>query len=161
VRSHFLFGTALSGFGSRDPAAAAKYQQFILTHFNTVVFENEMKWYWNEREPGRLNFGAADGLLRWDLRAAKHAWVGVDDGLPSVKIDAMATSLAWPLGTVSALATAPPPRPGTRRPPATAAWRGSRASPSSPTRRAPNGSPVNSGIRPHPPRAASPAAPAR
>ena len=41
--------------------------------------------------------GTADGLLRWDLRAATHTWVGVDDGLPSLRIETMASSPAGAL----------------------------------------------------------------
>jgi hypothetical protein len=44
-------------------------------------------------QSGRWIFGGtADGLLRWDLRSATHTWVGVDDGLPSTRIEAMGTS---------------------------------------------------------------------
>ena len=39
------------------------YRQFILDHFNTLVCENEMKWYATEAERGHVDYAPADALL--------------------------------------------------------------------------------------------------
>ena len=57
----FPFGAALSPTVLRD----AKYQEFFLSHFNWAVFENEMKWYSNERRRGREDYSRADAMVAW------------------------------------------------------------------------------------------------
>ena len=63
-RHSFLFGTAIA----YAPFAGAgdfgrSYRQFILNHLNTLVCENEMKWYATEAERGREDYSQADALL--------------------------------------------------------------------------------------------------
>jgi ligand-binding sensor domain-containing protein len=51
---------------------------------------------------GRWLFvGTDDGLLRWDVRAGTHTWVGVEDGLPSRVVEALATTPAGALWTAT------------------------------------------------------------
>lgn len=63
-RHEFLFGTAIAHRPFADPSeTGARYRKFILEHFNTLVCENEMKWYATEVERGRENYAPADALL--------------------------------------------------------------------------------------------------
>ena len=57
----FPFGAAINGILLRN----AQYREFFKSHFNWAVFENESKWYSNERTPGQEDYEVADALFRW------------------------------------------------------------------------------------------------
>jgi GH35 family endo-1,4-beta-xylanase len=57
----FPFGAAMSWVLLRNE----RYAEFFRDHFNWAVFENESKWYSNERIQGREGYRAADALLTW------------------------------------------------------------------------------------------------
>ena len=61
TRHAFSFGAALSPTILRD----ASYQKFFLAHFNSAVFENDMKWYSNEGRRGVEDYSRADAMLSW------------------------------------------------------------------------------------------------
>jgi endo-1,4-beta-xylanase len=61
VRKAFPFGGAVG----RASLGNAKFQEFFKDHFNYAVFENETKWYANERTPGRENYADADAMFAW------------------------------------------------------------------------------------------------
>lgn len=66
TRSHFHFGTCIAARWIRAESEDARhYQQFIRDHFNTLVCENEMKWYATERERGGVSYEDADLLMRF------------------------------------------------------------------------------------------------
>ncbi|MFZ0959580.1 MAG: endo-1,4-beta-xylanase [Terriglobia bacterium] len=63
-RHSFLFGTAIAYTPFADSGDYGRhYRQFILDHFNTLVCENEMKWYATEAERGHVDYAPADALL--------------------------------------------------------------------------------------------------
>jgi|SaaInlStandDraft_1057018.scaffolds.fasta_scaffold05522_3 endo-1,4-beta-xylanase len=69
-KHHFEFGTAINwtGFISNDrttPAEQDRYQKIILENFNSVVHENAMKWYANEKKQGVLTFSKPEAMLNW------------------------------------------------------------------------------------------------
>ena len=57
----FPFGAAMSWALLRNE----RYAEFFKSHFNWAVFENETKWYSNERAQGRETYRTADALLDW------------------------------------------------------------------------------------------------
>ncbi|PKA51051.1 hypothetical protein AXF42_Ash007708 [Apostasia shenzhenica] len=60
ISRDFPFGSAIS----KTIIGNSKYQQrWFLDRFNAAVFENELKWYATEPEPGELNYTLADELL--------------------------------------------------------------------------------------------------
>jgi GH35 family endo-1,4-beta-xylanase len=60
----FLFGTAIAYAPFADAGEAGQhYRRFMLEHFNSLVCENEMKWYATEAERGREDYAPADALL--------------------------------------------------------------------------------------------------
>jgi GH35 family endo-1,4-beta-xylanase len=61
ARQAFPFGSAISAAFLRNP----QWQESFKSHFNYAVFENETKWYSNERAPGRISYRDADALLAW------------------------------------------------------------------------------------------------
>ncbi len=61
TRKAFPFGAAVSTALLRN----AQYRDFFKAHFNWAVFENESKWYSNERVQGRDDYGAADAMFQW------------------------------------------------------------------------------------------------
>lgn len=61
TRQAFPFGGAMSWVLLRNE----QYAEFFKDHFNWAVFENESKWYSNERSQGREGYQAADALLAW------------------------------------------------------------------------------------------------
>lgn len=70
IRHAFEFGTAINNkaFVPNDRISEAdreKYKQILKANFNSVVHENEMKWYSNEKERGKLTFDDADAMLDW------------------------------------------------------------------------------------------------
>ncbi len=60
-RKAFPFGAAINGLLLRN----AQYREFFKSHFNWAVFENESKWYSNERSPGQEDYSMADALYEW------------------------------------------------------------------------------------------------
>jgi GH35 family endo-1,4-beta-xylanase len=68
-RHGFLFGTAIAHAPFADPGDDGRhYRQFILDHFNALVCENEMKWYFTEVERGHVDYAPADALLAFAER---------------------------------------------------------------------------------------------
>ncbi len=61
VRKAFPFGGAMG----RAIVGNAQFQEFFKDHFNYAVFENETKWYANERRPGQPNYATADAMFAW------------------------------------------------------------------------------------------------
>lgn len=61
IRQAFPFGSAMSRALLRNE----RYADFFKAHFNWAVFENESKWYSNERFQGRNNYRDADAMLAW------------------------------------------------------------------------------------------------
>lgn len=61
VRKAFPFGAAISRAILGNP----RLQEFFKDHFNWAVFENESKWYANERSPGRADYATADAMFAW------------------------------------------------------------------------------------------------
>ncbi|UCD51189.1 MAG: endo-1,4-beta-xylanase, partial [Phycisphaerales bacterium] len=61
TRQAFPFGSAMSAALLRN----AQYRDFFKAHFNWAVFENESKWYSNERRPGRDDYSRADAMVQW------------------------------------------------------------------------------------------------
>ena len=59
--SSFAIGSCMSEHGLRDP----RYRQFFAEHFTFAVFENELKWAKMESARGRIEYAAADEMLRW------------------------------------------------------------------------------------------------
>lgn len=57
----FPFGSAMGGTLLRN----AQYRDFFKAHFNWAVFENESKWYSNERRPGQDDYSRADAMVQW------------------------------------------------------------------------------------------------
>lgn len=70
TRHHFQFGTAIMhrAFVPNDRMSEADqetYKRTVLENFNSVVHENEMKWYANERQMGTISYAHADAMLDW------------------------------------------------------------------------------------------------
>lgn len=61
TRKAFPFGSAMSPAVLRD----ARYAEFFKAHFNWAVFENQSKWYGNERMQGKEDYATADAMLQW------------------------------------------------------------------------------------------------
>ncbi|MBN1123967.1 MAG: endo-1,4-beta-xylanase, partial [Sedimentisphaerales bacterium] len=61
TRQAFPFGSAMSWTLLRNE----RYAEFFKNHFNWAVFENESKWYSNERIQGQDDYQTADALLTW------------------------------------------------------------------------------------------------
>ncbi|RPJ36220.1 MAG: endo-1,4-beta-xylanase [Planctomycetaceae bacterium] len=61
IRKAFPFGAAMSTALLRN----AQYGEFFKSHFNWAVFENESKWYSNERVRGKDDYAAADAMCQW------------------------------------------------------------------------------------------------
>lgn len=57
----FPFGAAISSQVLRNE----QYREFFLARFNWAAFENEMKWYSNERRQGQEDYATADAMLAW------------------------------------------------------------------------------------------------
>jgi len=71
-RHAFPFGTAFNwrGFFENSDLSAeqrAKYLEVLEANFNSVVHENELKWYHNEGEKDRITFEHADRMTEWAL----------------------------------------------------------------------------------------------
>lgn len=70
ARHHFQFGTAINrnGFVANDVMSTTDqetYKRTVLANFNSVVHENAMKWYSNEKQQDQQTFGDADAMLEW------------------------------------------------------------------------------------------------
>jgi endo-1,4-beta-xylanase len=61
VRRTFPFGAAMGRAILGNP----QFQEFFKDHFNYAVFENETKWYANERRPGQPDYAGPDAMLTW------------------------------------------------------------------------------------------------
>ncbi|MQL85530.1 hypothetical protein Taro_018056 [Colocasia esculenta] len=61
VSKDFPFGSAISKTILGNPG----YQAWFVERFNAAVFENELKWYATEPDPGRLNYTVADQMLEF------------------------------------------------------------------------------------------------
>ncbi|KAG0491584.1 hypothetical protein HPP92_004627 [Vanilla planifolia] len=61
IAKDFPFGSAIA----KTILGNSKYQDWFVERFNAAVFENELKWYATEPEPGRLNYTVADAMLRF------------------------------------------------------------------------------------------------
>lgn len=61
TRKAFPFGAAINGGIVRN----AQYQEFFKSHFNWAVFENESKWYSNQRVPDQDYYAVADAMAKW------------------------------------------------------------------------------------------------
>jgi GH35 family endo-1,4-beta-xylanase len=86
VMKEFNFGTNAPGtqnlYFTDNPSAdsdAAKFQRFILDHFNMLVPSNAGKWVYHETEPGRVSMEYADAILafakRHGLRGRMHTLI--------------------------------------------------------------------------------------
>ncbi|XP_026657966.2 endo-1,4-beta-xylanase 5-like [Phoenix dactylifera] len=62
----FPFGSAIAS----TIVGNLPYQAWFLERFNAAVFENELKWYTTEPQPGKLNYTLADEMLEF-IRANK------------------------------------------------------------------------------------------
>jgi endo-1,4-beta-xylanase len=60
-RKAFPFGAAMNGFLISN----TQYREFFKSHFNWAVFENESKWYSNEKISGQEDYKTADTLCQW------------------------------------------------------------------------------------------------
>ncbi len=66
TRHDFQFGTALAHAPWADATdAGERYRDFILRHFNSLVCENEMKWYAVSAAGPAEDYAPADQLLAW------------------------------------------------------------------------------------------------
>ena len=61
TRKAFPFGAAVSPTLLRND----QYGEFFKSHFNWAVFNNESKWYSNERVQGKEDYAAADAMFQW------------------------------------------------------------------------------------------------
>lgn len=65
TRSHFHFGTCVTGNLYSDNPDEVQYRAFILKYFNTLVAENYMKWYSLEKKQDERNYKLADDIVRF------------------------------------------------------------------------------------------------
>ena len=86
VKKEFNFGTNAPGTQNLylidNPHAgsdAAKFQKFILDHFNMLVPSNAGKWVYHEAEPGNVSMEYADAIMafakRNNLRGRMHTMI--------------------------------------------------------------------------------------
>lgn len=86
VMKKFNFGTNAPGtmniyFTDNPPADsdAAKFQKFVLEHFNMLVPSNAGKWVYHEPEPGKVSMDYADAIMafakRHGLRGRMHTLI--------------------------------------------------------------------------------------
>ncbi len=61
VRKAFPFGGAIG----RGILGNTQFQEFFKDRFNYAVFENETKWYANERRPGQPDYAGPDAMFAW------------------------------------------------------------------------------------------------
>ncbi|PIN00456.1 Endo-1,4-beta-xylanase [Handroanthus impetiginosus] len=87
TRLSFLFGNAISGYILNSTA----YQNWFAARFKYTVFENEMKWYFNEQTCGIVDYSITDAMLQfaksheiavhghtvlWEDRLGHPTWLG-------------------------------------------------------------------------------------
>jgi endo-1,4-beta-xylanase len=70
TRHAFEFGTAINrrGFvpnGKISEVDQAHYKRLLKANFNSVVHENAMKWYSNERQQDKHTYDDAEAMLAW------------------------------------------------------------------------------------------------
>lgn len=68
VRHRFMFGGAVTPLLFGDSRDADRYRAAVHDHFDTLVCENEMKWYHIEKERGQRRFASGDALLAYAER---------------------------------------------------------------------------------------------
>ena len=80
TRNAFAFGTAVDGrLMLADTDAAVQYRKHVEENFNTVVYENDLKWLGLATDPGR--YSVVDRTLPWFAER---------------KIDVRGHTLVWP-----------------------------------------------------------------
>ncbi|XP_070048677.1 endo-1,4-beta-xylanase 5-like [Nicotiana tomentosiformis] len=71
-KNNFPFGNAISQHILNNKA----YQDWFTSRFMCTVFENEMKWYANEKIPGQLDYNVADAMLslvqKYNIKVRGH-----------------------------------------------------------------------------------------
>ncbi|KAF0927560.1 hypothetical protein E2562_034267 [Oryza meyeriana var. granulata] len=67
LENRFPFGSCINKTAIQNP----KFVDFFCNNFDWAVFENELKWYWTERQRGQLNYRDADELLWFCERHGK------------------------------------------------------------------------------------------
>jgi GH35 family endo-1,4-beta-xylanase len=65
TRHHFHFGTCIGGRFDDPSENTQRYLKFIRKNFNTLVSENDMKWYSNEAQRDQFNYERADQLMKF------------------------------------------------------------------------------------------------
>eukprot|EP00250_Pteridium_aquilinum_P016130 c22959_g1_i1 orf=79-2772(-) len=63
-QNSFPLGSCINSYSLKNDS----YMDFFLQHFNWAVFENELKWYWTEKERNKLNYKEADELCNLCLQ---------------------------------------------------------------------------------------------
>ncbi|XP_022638234.1 uncharacterized protein LOC106765206 isoform X2 [Vigna radiata var. radiata] len=86
TQNDFPIGTCIS----RSNIDNEDFVDFMVKHFNWVVFGNELKWYWTEPQQGNFNYKDADDLLSlcqkhniqtrghcifWDVEGVVQQWI--------------------------------------------------------------------------------------
>ncbi|PIN02811.1 Endo-1,4-beta-xylanase [Handroanthus impetiginosus] len=61
TRLNFPFGNAISGYILNNTA----YQNWFASRFKYTVFENEMKWYFNEQTRGIVEYSVTEAMLQF------------------------------------------------------------------------------------------------
>jgi endo-1,4-beta-xylanase len=61
IRHHFAFGSALA----EQINSNATYADFFKNHFEWAVFENETKWYSNEKSQGSVSYSTPDQMYEF------------------------------------------------------------------------------------------------
>lgn len=63
-RNSFPLGSCINSYSTKNDS----YLEFFFANFNWAVFENELKWYWTEKECKKLNYKEADELCNLCMR---------------------------------------------------------------------------------------------
>lgn len=86
TKNTFPLGSCINHYSIESDS----YVDFFLKNFNWAVFENEVKWYWTEKEQNKLNYKDADELcdfcarhniparghcILWETEGAVQEWV--------------------------------------------------------------------------------------
>ena len=61
VKKSFPFGSAIN----KTVLTNTSYQNFLKSHYNWAVFENESKWYYNEPTQGNVTYTDADAMYNF------------------------------------------------------------------------------------------------
>lgn len=67
-RHRFALGAAVTPLLAAEGEDAERYRRFVLAHCDSVVCENQMKWYHVERERGRRAWDEGDALAAFARR---------------------------------------------------------------------------------------------